>query len=176
MMLDCPQCGRTMRANTLPGHRKAHDWEPRFWARVPVGEAHECWEWLPPHDARGYGRFALGRGYVLAHRLSYTIANGPIPERLFVCHSCDNPPCVNPAHLFLGTAADNSHDRDAKGRQRTLRGEASPVSKLTEEQVREIRARYRLGGITLAALGRDYGLSVHPIWAIVNGKTWKAVA
>jgi hypothetical protein len=110
--------------------------------------------------------------------MAWFYTNGPIPEGLEVCHKCDNPPCCNPADLFLGTHADNMRDAWGKGRLTLLPrmpGEANPAAKLTAAAVAEIRRRLTIGGITGAALGREYGVSKTLICDIKNGKNWKAV-
>lgn len=89
-------------------------WQDRFWRKVVKGDG--CWLWTGHRGSGGYGRFWLNGKQVLAHRTSWEITNGPIPDGLYACHRCDNPPCVKPAHLFLGTALDNAEDRDRKGR------------------------------------------------------------
>ena len=92
----------------------------RLWGRVDTGgEADDCWEWTGARTALGYGRIKGDRCTVQTHRLAYELTYGPIPDGLFVMHSCDNPPCCNPAHLAVGTNADNVHDSMRKGRARS---------------------------------------------------------
>jgi hypothetical protein len=106
-----------------------------------------------------------------AHRVSYELVAGDIPDDLLVCHHCDNPPCVNPAHLFLGTVADNAVDAVAKGRW--ARGERSPMSKLTRDDVDEIRALFESGAFSKMDLSRRFGVSHTTIRRIVAGTTWR---
>ncbi len=124
--------------------------DERFWSRVDIREPHECWEWKAYRDPLGYGRFRMDgtRQPTTAHRASWEISFGPIGDtRLFVCHHCDNPPCVNPDHLFLGTQKDNLIDMDSKGRRGNYdhSGEGNPAAKLTREDVIEIRRLLALG-------------------------------
>jgi len=106
---------------------------------------------------------------------SYRRHVGPIPTGYLVCHHCDNPSCVRPSHLFVGTPADNTADMVAKGRARgaSHKGEAHPGRRLTDELVREIRDRYAAGGVTQKALAEDYGVVKSTVGMIVRGETWK---
>jgi hypothetical protein len=128
-----------------------------------------CWEWPGSLNARGYGA-RKESGEHLAHRITWVIANGPIPEGLFVCHICDNPPCVNPAHLFLGSHRDNMRDMARKGR--AIGG--TPY-KLTASDVREMRD-LRAHGWSFRQIGAAYGVSGHYVGAICAGRRWTEVA
>lgn len=143
--------------------------ENRFWARILKKDG--CWEWSGHKCPRGYGRLTQGGGskkIVLAHRLSYEIHSGQIPKGLFVCHRCDNPQCCNPSHLFLGTASDNNKDAKSKGRSRGVRGESQPKSKLTRDDVAEIRA----SGLTQDRLAKTYGVSQSAISLAKRSINW----
>lgn len=122
----------------------------------------------------GYGRLSYKGVYTLAHRLAWMLANGPIPDGLMVCHRCDVPNCINVEHLFLGTAADNNHDRDRKGRHRPMRGSKAGKAKLSEWQVQEIKAKLRQGR-TLHSLGAEYGVAWQTISSIKIGQNWAHV-
>ena len=129
--------------------------EIRFWAKVHKTDS--CWLWTGGKLERGYGVIRAagqGSGIYLAHRLAYEWHYGPIPHGLLVCHSCDNPSCVNPEHLFLGSNADNHWDMIRKKRTGLTR-----LAKLTDEQVADIRLRYRQGGTSYSRLAKEYGVS-----------------
>jgi len=143
-----------------------------------------CWPWTRMTSRNGYGLLVEshhGRR-VLAHRLSYEIHSGaPIPGGLFVCHRCDNPPCCNPAHLFLGTQSDNAHDMWNKRRgyvrgpgSRAAKGSRVGGAKLRESDVPEIRAA-RQSGLRLKEIASRHGVSEATVSMIVNGKTWRHV-
>lgn len=142
--------------------------ENRFWARVRKSD--DCWEWTSGFDHFGYGRMHVKGSVVDVHRLSWALANGPIPEGMCICHKCDNPPCVNPSHLFLGTDADNIHDRDAKGR--TQRGMRRTSAKLSDGDVIEIRRAYADGEGNQHELGRSFNVTQQTIWSVVHRVTW----
>lgn len=141
-----------------------------FWSKVKVGDAGECWPWLGGTFDKGYGAFRYDDATHSAHRFSATLAFGDIPAGMVVCHHCDNPPCVNPAHLFLGTYGDNMQDATVKGRM--AQGERSHKARLNESDVRAIRS----SPLTHAKLARIYGVDPSNIAFIRARKTWKHVA
>lgn len=150
----------------------------RFWAKVQCGLPDECWEWKAHRDPHGYGQFAYHGTMVRSHRVIWELTHGPIPRGkghhgMCVLHSCDNPPCVNPGHLFLGTMGDNIRDRDAKGRQRTLRGWAHPrpMAKLTPKAVRDIRS----SSAPQHELATRYGVSATTICQVISRRVWAHV-
>ena len=150
----------------------------RFWDKVDLSDPDGCWPWTAATARRGYGSFALKHGTLVpAHRMSWIIEHGPIPRDMCVLHHCDNPPCVNPAHLFLGTRGDNARDMAAKGRHGAqtgamdLAGERNGRAKLTTEDVTEIRRRYAAGE-TQVALAPIFGVSRAMIGNIVRGEAW----
>lgn len=138
----------------------------RFWNKVKRGGSNECWPWTGSRDHDGRGQFAMhDKSPFRAPRIAWMITRGPIPDGMCVLHKCDNPPCCNPAHYFLGTQLDNIQDMIAKGRNST-KGYFQP--KLTTSQVIEIRARYAAGGISMKALGLSYGVCASVVHHIVH--------
>jgi hypothetical protein len=113
---------------------------------------------------------------MLAHRFSWELHNGPIPNKLDCLHKCDNPSCVNPEHLFIGTALDNVRDMDTKGRRvnSSSTGESNGFSKLTEQQVREMRQRFA-NGEKRASLAKSFGIDPTNVWLIVKRKAWRHI-
>ena len=141
----------------------------RFWANTRKGDG--CWEWTGNITSRGYGRFnAHGKG-LRAHRVAYllTVAD---PGELLVCHRCDNPSCINPAHFFLGTHKDNS--QDAAKKNRMTHGVKVNTAKMNEQQVAEITRRYAAGERTMK-LVEEFGVSKHAIRRVLNKGNWRQV-
>ena len=133
-----------------------------------------CWEWTGARDTErgGYGHLRVEGRTVRAHRWAWFLAHDKHPEG-FVLHSCDNPPCCNPAHLFVGTAADNSRDMVSKGRCRPYRGEANTNALLTEQAVRAIRANER--SESQRAMAHRFGVSRGTIVSVLQRRNWKHV-
>lgn len=127
-----------------------------------------CWEWVGGKGAGGYGCFSVNGKNQKAHRVSYEAYKGKIPKGMVVRHSCDNPACINPDHLNIGTQRDNVADRELRKR-RDVKGERVGTSKLTESEVLEIKASDESSSV----LAERYGVYKTNIWAIRSGKSWK---
>lgn len=130
-----------------------------------------CIHWPRALNIDGYGAFRIKGHRELAHRLSYQVFKGPIPKNMCVLHRCDTPACVNPEHLFLGSRDLNNKDRMRKGR--SALGEKSGRSKLSPEDVRDIRRLYQSHTITTTAIGKQYGVSNHQVSMIGLYKSWR---
>ena len=146
--------------------------------KLKVKKTHSCWLWRGALDTKGYGQIRAqpGDGFKsmrLAHRVSYELFIGKIPEGMGVLHKCDVRNCVNPNHLWLGNAKDNSLDMMMKGRGVWHTGEKNKRSILTARQVRRIRERYASGRWSKPELAKKYGVSNGAIYAIIDGKTWR---
>lgn len=175
------------------------DLEKRFWQKVKKSSG--CWSWTAAIFTWGYGAFQVEGKAMRAHRVSWVLAYGPVPDGLCVLHKCDNPACVRPDHLFLGTTADNMKDRDLKGRnahgarhgsvlhpgrlpcgdahysktrpELVPRGDRSGRSKLTEALVARIRSEHIPYKVSYAALAKKYGVHAETIGRVVRGDFWK---
>ena len=141
-----------------------------FWSRVNLRDSEDCWLWTGGTNNRGYGDFTFGLGghrvRIRAHRFAWLMSRGPIAGTLEVCHHCDTPTCVNPAHLFLGTHQENHLDSVRKGRKR-----AWGLQKLNAEQVQAIRAEVASGALQ-RVVAAHHGISRNHVSSIVNHKVW----
>lgn len=174
----------------------------RFFAKTKASDT-GCLEWTAATDKDGYGKFWDGVSVKRAHRFAYEYFIGPIGNDLLICHSCDNPKCVNPEHLWCGTNRQNMTDAKKKNRlasgekngvhihpecratgkrhgtalhpETIRRGNNHPLAILTEAQVVAIRSKYNVGGITTMELAREHGVSRSTISMIINRKTWKHI-
>lgn len=131
-----------------------------------------CWNWVGSKNWQGYGRIKINGSYAPAHRISYQLYVGLIPSGLLIRHKCDNPQCVNPDHLELGTHKDNSDDKIARGRAVHAKGEAHKSSKLTLAQVEEIRLLLRQG-LRQGAIAASFGVCRSTVGNIATGRGWE---
>jgi hypothetical protein len=181
MSVVCPNCSRVFRRSLGTHVQKCGvDFEDIFWSRVDKNGPNGCWLWTGTiRKTDGYGHFmhkypgATKLVTRKTHRLAWELLYGSIDPRLDLIHSCDNPPCCNPAHLRLGTEKDNMQDCKAKGRN--VFGERNRHAKLTEAQVQSIRAEYwyKNGRSNIRELAAKYGMSRITLTAIVSGRIWK---
>lgn len=178
---ECPKCGLRVRGVAYRRHwQSCRDWEERFWRLVDFSGAaagSSCWEWAGHKKTRGYGMFGCrGKPHSLAHRLAFELGHEcRIPKGLFVCHRCDNPGCVRPEHLFLGTSQDNVSDMFAKGRGRKAQGEDAGRAKLTWRAVEYCRRVYapRHPRFGASALARKFKVSTPAVAYAIRGQTWR---
>ena len=150
-----------------------YGYTPQERFRLYVRETPKCWEWTGYKNEKGYGVINLGGERMMAHRMAYELAGGTIPKGLSVLHKCDNPSCVRPKHLFVGTRADNNADMDRKGRRRPpdMRGTRNHRATLTEADIRAIRASDESGPI----LGARYGITHNHVSGIRRRIYWAHV-
>lgn len=150
----------------------------RFWKKVDKKGKDECWNWKGAIiNKSGYGRFDSNKFGVIvyAHRYSYELVNGKLSKGMCALHKCDNPGCVNPNHLFVGTMKDNTQDCIKKGRHISTFGENNPISKLNNKEVLKIVCLYKSNRYTVKELGRMFGVTRFNIYAILNGKIWNRI-
>ena len=147
----------------------------RFSEKWELNKDNGCWEWQHATSSKGYGQIKIPkqRKQIPAHRLSYLIHYGEIPDGMLVCHKCDNPKCVRPSHLFLGSYADNSQDMAKKDRH--LFGEKHPHNKLTEIHVRRIHSLFHDDGVSQGKIAQIYGIGQSTVWKILHGYRWEKV-
>ena len=154
--------------------RFPQDFLHRFWPRVQ--KTATCWLWLGTCANKGYGQIRFQNRMTLTHRIAWELHYGPIPAGLFVCHHCDNPPCCNPAHLFLGTNHDNLMDSSRKGRHKnpSFLGSSNPYSKLKESDIVTIRLLQQ-NGLPQRSLAKQYNVSEALISRIIHRTIWSHV-
>lgn len=145
--------------------------EDRFWEKVDRKSSDECWNWLGGIHMNGYGGFNDGTKSMKAHRFSWILFYGEIPEGKLICHKCDNRKCVNPNHLFLGTQKDNIQDRIRKGRSKYAVGERHGNHKLTKETVLKIKQLLKQGR-TQTEIAHIFNIDHRQIHCIEHKKTW----
>lgn len=158
----------------------------RFWSHVTVGDADACWPWTAARNEKGYGVTGIpGRRTSKAHRVAYAVHHGD-PGNLCVLHRCDNPPCCNPAHLFLGTRADNNRDMIGKGRGRMgqhtapvlecgyRRGERHHYARLTADIVMAIRSD-RSAGLSYSTIAKRHHIATSHAFKVATGRLWNHV-
>lgn len=145
-----------------------------------VAKTEGCWIWIACKNSAGYGTIKRGKenggGMAYAHRVSYELFNGQVPEGACVLHSCDNPSCVNPAHLRVGNQSENIREMYSKGRctsRKKIPSENVHSAKLTKQQVIEIREKYRSRQVSMRQMSRDYAVSHSTIAKIVHFRGWK---
>lgn len=179
-----PTISRMMKKYNIPTcpsnhghHKQTIPLEDRFWSKVDIRSDDGCWEWQATIVRGGYGQIRVtpsrhdDRRSTSAHRASWEIHNGPIPEGLCVLHKCDNPSCVNPRHLFLGTKADNNADKVAKGRQ--AHGTQINTARLTDDDVIEIRRIREETNLFYREIAGRFGVATSTIRAVITRKTWR---
>jgi len=184
MMAKCLRCGRVLFndwqekycstdcAYKDRGRVSRTSIRERFTDKYEAGDPDDCWEWQGQRNDQGYGLFSIEGRQNRAHRIAWQLHNSATPGLLFVCHHCDNPACVNPDHLFLGTVADNTQDMYDKGRG--MAGEKHYFAKLKTKDIPEIRYRHEEGERSVD-IAKVFGVARTTINDVVSGRTWKHV-
>jgi hypothetical protein len=164
-------CGNGLCVN--PNHLLPSSSENKFWRLVDIPTNESCWMWLGAVDGGGYGMFRSPKfTEKKAHRISWVISNGEIPDGLDVLHSCDNPGCCNPRHLFLGTDLDNVRDKFSKNREATFEGQNNGMCKLNKDKVIEIRSLHS-SGVSYRSLAKRFGIGATQVGRIVRRESWR---
>lgn len=153
--------------------KRITDFNEYIFKNINICKKTACWNWQKSKDPAGYGQCYDGNKRLKAHRLSYLIFIGEIPNDKCICHTCDNPGCVNPKHLFCGTLSDNMRDMVNKGRNRPPKGEKNKNSKLTWEKVHKIRKLFADNKYDQPTLAKKYNVSQVSISNVILNKSWK---
>lgn len=146
----------------------------RFWEKVRRADGDSCWEWTGATMQGGYGKIhsgGLDGRLIGAHRASWELANGPVPSGMYICHSCDHPPCVRPDHLFIGTPTENFQDMRRKGRWAAANGSAHGRAKIVAHDVVDIRSLHAFGA-RVKDLATAFGLTPQGICSVLFGYSW----
>lgn len=143
-----------------------------FWNKIIItADDNQCWLWIASSHKQGYGWF----GTELAHRIAWSYPDYLIPDGLCILHSCDNPKCCNPKHLFLGTQLENIQDKVNKNRQSKISGEKHHSCRISDKQIEEIRERYAKGGVLYKTIAQDMGIAIGTVGRFVTGKHTKRI-
>lgn len=154
-------------------------WPDRIWLWIDKRGPTECWPWIASKDSYGYGTLSLKKKKFKATRVLWELVHGEAPGNREVMHACDNPGCCNPAHLSLGTHAENMRDMSLKKRAASTRGPKNGgmvVAVLDENKVRDIRREHANGGVTLQRIAAKYGVTAANVWCVVKRKSWDWVS
>ena len=146
-----------------------------FWERVNIKSPNECWEWKEGKTSDGYGSVSFNSKSHLSHRVAWILTNGPIPDKMFVCHSCDNRLCVNPKHLFIGSNDDNMRDMVVKCRSADQKGEKNGHAKLKKRDILKIRELYSRGDTSQQKIADIFGVTQGSVSHIIRKTQWRNV-
>lgn len=164
-----PLKGRPLDATDFSGADRR-----RLWAGVSIKGENECWEWTGVIIKDGYGQFHHKGANLLAHRVIFAVTHGRCDGPARICHTCDNPPCCNPNHLWSGTQKENTQDMINKGRRVSSAGEMNPNAKLNTNQVIEIRNQHKAGASN-KDLAAKYGIGLNTLYEIITRRSWRHV-
>lgn len=157
----------------IHGHNNRLNNSPEeLWENVEIKSKDECWNYKGPKLSGGYGLFILNGKRIVASRLAYELSFGRIPDGMQVCHRCDNPPCCNPHHLFIGTSKDNAIDKIKKGRGVDNKGDRHGMAKLSTSSITDI-IEMKKNGITQTEISKSLSVNQSTISRIVNGLRWR---